>query len=79
MTKCETWASHRNRISRNVFEIQNFTCPLQRLGLLGSLGQIPWFLTLIHSKVSTLGMWSCLGVVHTILTSIRTYFAKPMA
>ena len=30
-------------ISRSFLEISNFMCPLQGLGLLGSLGQIPLF------------------------------------
>ena len=37
-------APHGNRISKAFLEIPNFMCPLQGLGLLGSMGQIPLFL-----------------------------------
>ena len=36
-------ASHGNQISKAFLEISNFMCPLQGLGLLGSLGQNPLF------------------------------------
>ena len=43
MMKSETPASHGNWIPKAFLEIPNFMCPLQGLGLLGSLGQIPLF------------------------------------
>ena len=43
MMNSEALASHGDRIAKAFFEIRNFMCPLQGLGLLGSLGQITLF------------------------------------
>ena len=43
MMNCEPPAFQGNQISKAFLEISNFMCPLQGLGLLGSLGQIPLF------------------------------------
>ena len=70
MMNCEPPAFQGNRIPKAFIEISNFMCPLQGLGLLGSLGQIP-LLTLIHSKVYTLGIGTCLGMLDNVLESFE--------
>ena len=44
LSSSELPAAHRNRIAKTFFELYTFMCPLQGLGLLGSLGHIPLYL-----------------------------------
>ena len=71
MQKCQPPASQCNRMSKNILRSEISRVHFRNLVCWVFWVKFPCSLTLIYSKLSTLGIQSCLGMLYTILKSIE--------